>query len=225
MGVRRALSRPRGQGRREHRKHVTRRELLAAGRRLFSEKGLYDSRIEDLSREAGIGKGTLYLYFESRERLIEAVVRNGFTELLGFVHREAQAATSHREVVARVAQAHLTFFGENPDLLRVFHQVRGLIKFNGPAWRPLRRALEEYLGGLAHVLCLQHPAWRGTDRMPRDVAKLLFGAVSGVTSVRASLNGTVPKRAHQGATVRALVGLVLAYEGPGGLRVERTDAR
>ncbi|HUK63923.1 MAG TPA: helix-turn-helix domain-containing protein, partial [Dongiaceae bacterium] len=47
-------------GRREHRKHATRRELLIAGRRLFAERGLYDSRIEDLSRQAGIAKGTLY---------------------------------------------------------------------------------------------------------------------------------------------------------------------
>ena len=56
-----AASRPAGstrpRGRREHRKRVTRRELLVAGRKLFGDEGLYESRIEDLTRHAGIAKG------------------------------------------------------------------------------------------------------------------------------------------------------------------------
>lgn len=54
-----ALSLP--DGRRERRKSITRADLLKAGRRLFSQKGLYESHVEDLTEIAGIAKGTFYL--------------------------------------------------------------------------------------------------------------------------------------------------------------------
>ncbi len=203
-------ARPRG--RREHRKRVTRRELLAAGRRLFGESGLYESRIEDLSRLAGVAKGTLYGYFANKLDLIEAVVTDGFSELLGHVHRHAQRSRSHVEVVTRVVEAHLRFFEENPDLMRVFHQVRGLIKFDRPEGRPLRRVLANYLAGLAHVLAL-HPRRARGQASHRDLATLLFGAVSGISSTRASVAAAVPRSLLSRATVRALVALALAYEG------------
>lgn len=201
-------------GRREHRKHLTRRDLLAAGRRLFAEKGLYESRIEDLTRHAGIAKGTLYLYFANKEELIEAVVTNGFNELLGQVHRAAQDAASREEAVELVSEAHMAFFEENPDLMRVFHQVRGLLKFDRFESRSLRNVLSKYLTGLAQVIAL-HPAarpQRGVTDL--DVAQLLFGAVSGIASVRASMAGRPQDRGSTRATLRALVGLVQGFEAP-----------
>ncbi|HEY7728060.1 MAG TPA: TetR/AcrR family transcriptional regulator [Candidatus Eisenbacteria bacterium] len=213
-------------GRREHRKHVTRRDLLAAGRRLFGEKGLYDSRIEDLTRRAGIAKGTLYGYFANKEELIEAVVSSGFSELLGYAQREAQGARTHTDVIARLVQAHLAFFDENPDLMRVFHQVRGLLKSNRAEWRSLRRVLERYLAGLAHVLASNHPARSGSRRERLEVAGLLFGAVSGIVSVRASLAGPAARVSPSRATVRALAACILAFEAPfpGGRPSRRTRA-
>lgn len=201
-------------GRREHRKHVTRRELLAAGRRLFGEQGLYESRIEDLSRHAGVAKGTLYGYFANKEELVEAVVSSGFNELLGHAHRQAQGARTHAEAVARLAEAHLTFFEQNPDLMRLFHQVRGLLKFARPEGLRLRRVLANYLTGLAHVLALHHPAGRRAERELFATATLLFGAVSGIASTRASLAEPASRASRLRPTARAVVALVLAFEEP-----------
>ncbi len=212
MAARKPTSDAPPRGRREHRKHLTRRELLAAGRRLFAEKGLYDSRIEDLSRQAGIAKGTLYLYFANKEELIEAVVTNGFNELLGQIHRATQGAVSRQDAIARVAEAHLEFFEENPDLMRIFHQVRGLLKFNALESRSLRGALSKYLTGLAQVLSLNPAARAPRGLNDLEVAKLLFGAVSGVASVRASMDGQGSERVNPRATLRAMVGLIQSFE-------------
>lgn len=200
-------------GRREHRKSVTRRELLEAGRRLFGEQGLYDCRIEDLTRHAGIAKGTLYGYFANKEELMAAVVSAGFSELLGHAHRAAHDARSYPELVAGVARAHLEFFDANPDLLRVFHQVRGLLKFGRSESRALRPAITAFLRGLSQVLALP-PA--GSRRDPDEVlqsAGALFGAASGLASTRAALPELFPRPANHDAAVRALVALVLANEG------------
>jgi AcrR family transcriptional regulator len=200
-------------GRREHRKHATRRQLLAAGRRLFGEQGLYESRIEDLTRHAGIAKGTIYGYFANKEALIEAVVSSGFHELLGHCHHAAQSGRTHAEVVTRVAEAHVEFFERNPDLMRIFHQMRGLLKFQRPEGRPLRRVLENYLAGLAHVLSLHRRAPASRERPDAGTAAALFGAVSGILSVRASVS-VLTSGAARARIIRSVASLVLAYEEP-----------
>jgi AcrR family transcriptional regulator len=211
-------------GRRLYRKQTTRRELLAAGRRLFGEQGLYESRIEDLARHAGIAKGTLYGYFADKDELIEAVVSAGLSELLGHVHREAQEAHTHPEVLARVASAHLAFFEENPDLMRIFHQVRGLLKFRRPGDSSLRRALMNYLASLGHVLALHAAPRSGSKRRCFAMATILFGTVSGIASMRASLAESDLVGDQSRAITRGVVALVSIFEGRAGLRRPRDMA-
>ena len=199
-------------GRREHKKHATRRELLAAGRRLFGERGLYESSIEDLSRHAGIAKGTLYGYFASKEELVEAVVTAGFSELLTYSQQAVHGARTHDEVVAAVVEAHLSFFEENPDLMRVFHQVRGLPKFKRPEGVRLRGVLARHLAGVARLLALHHPAPRPRQSELLEIATLLFGAVSGIASTRASLLVSSGRNGMRKDTVRALEALVTAFK-------------
>lgn len=211
--ARRAAAAPVVPGRREHRKSVTRRELLEAGRRLFGEQGLYDCRIEDLTRHAGIAKGTLYGYFANKEELMAAVVSAGFSELLGHAHRAAQGARSYPELVTSVARAHLEFFDANPDLLRIFHQVRGLLKYGRSESRALRPAMSAFLKGLSQVLSLPAAGTRRDPDRALQSAGVLFGAATGLISTRVAMPETLPRPANHDATVRSLVALVLAHEG------------
>jgi TetR/AcrR family fatty acid metabolism transcriptional regulator len=196
--------------------------LLAAGRRLFGEKGLYESRIEDLTSEAGIAKGTLYGYYSNKEELIHAVVVGGFGELFEHVRTAAQGGRSHADLIARVVRAHVDFFAENPDLMRVFHQVRGMLKFDRPEWRPLRIALSDYLMELADVLRV--PGGKGVPALGdrQDVARILFGAVSGVTSVRAALSPGRTRPIVPEAVTRAIVAMVMTYEAECGAKSGRS---
>lgn len=57
-------------------------ELTAAALDLFVEKGYAATRLEDVAAAAGVSKGTLYLYFESKEELFKAVVREGLLPAL-----------------------------------------------------------------------------------------------------------------------------------------------
>ncbi len=50
-------------------------EVLDAALALFLEKGFAATRVEDIARAAGLSKGTVYLYFPSKEALLEALVR------------------------------------------------------------------------------------------------------------------------------------------------------
>nr|WP_297383338.1 TetR/AcrR family transcriptional regulator [uncultured Roseateles sp.] len=56
------------------RKHFRPQELLDAAFGLFVEKGFSAVRVEEVAARAGVSKGTLYLYYESKEDLLKAVI-------------------------------------------------------------------------------------------------------------------------------------------------------
>ncbi len=60
---------------RERRKEARPGELLEAALDLFVEKGFAATRVEEVAARAGVSKGTLFLYFPSKEELFKAVVR------------------------------------------------------------------------------------------------------------------------------------------------------
>jgi AcrR family transcriptional regulator len=55
---------------------------MAAALELFVEKGFAATRLEDVAARAGVSKGTLYLYFDSKEALFKAVIQEGIVPIL-----------------------------------------------------------------------------------------------------------------------------------------------
>jgi TetR/AcrR family transcriptional regulator len=64
---------------RERRKEARPGELLDAALDLFVEKGFAGTRAEEVAARAGVSKGTLFLYFQSKEELFKAVVRENIS--------------------------------------------------------------------------------------------------------------------------------------------------
>jgi AcrR family transcriptional regulator len=85
----------------ERRKEARPKELLSAALDAFVERGFAATKLEEVARNAGVSKGTLYLYFQNKEELFKAVVRN--------------------TIVPNIAQAEkliAEFDGETKDLFR-----------------------------------------------------------------------------------------------------------
>src|SRR4249920_3188746 len=61
----------------ERRKDARPGELASAALELFVERGFAATRLDDVAKRAGVSKGTLYLYFDSKDDLFKAVVREG----------------------------------------------------------------------------------------------------------------------------------------------------
>jgi AcrR family transcriptional regulator len=62
---------------------ATRRQAIVdAALSVFAENGFGAARLDDVAQRAGVAKGTLYLYFEDKETLFEAVIRNAVTPLI-----------------------------------------------------------------------------------------------------------------------------------------------
>jgi AcrR family transcriptional regulator len=77
---------------RKRRKAARTSELTTAALGLFVEKGYAATRLEDIAARAGVSKGTLYLYFDSKEALFTAVIQEG---ILPVVAENEAIAASH----------------------------------------------------------------------------------------------------------------------------------
>ncbi len=69
---------------REEKKRKTKKAIIGAAVRLFGEKGFEKTSIEELARKAGIGKGTIYTYFQTKTEIFHAFCE----EQLEFIHTE-----------------------------------------------------------------------------------------------------------------------------------------
>jgi AcrR family transcriptional regulator len=67
---------------RQRRKETRPQELLDAALELFVEKGFAATRSEEVAHRAGVSKGTLYLYYPSKEELFKAVVRQSLSLII-----------------------------------------------------------------------------------------------------------------------------------------------
>jgi AcrR family transcriptional regulator len=76
----------------ERRKDARPQELLAAALELFTDRGFAATRLEDVARAAGVSKGTLYLYFENKQELFKAVVRDNIVQVIGEAEEVLAAA-------------------------------------------------------------------------------------------------------------------------------------
>ena len=66
----------------QRRKDARPSEILAAALETFAEHGYAATKLEDVARRAGVTKGTLYIYFENKEALFKAVVRENVVPIL-----------------------------------------------------------------------------------------------------------------------------------------------
>jgi AcrR family transcriptional regulator len=123
----------------KRRKEARPPEILEAALAVFAEKGFAATRMEDIARSAGVTKGTIYLYFESKEAVFRSLVQQSIgTALSGIVetteHFEGSAAellrlaltalgefvrTSDRVVLLKILIAEA---GNFPDMARFYRK-------------------------------------------------------------------------------------------------------
>lgn len=87
------VSTPSPTPRHSRRKEARPGELLEAALQLFLENGYAGTRVEAVAARAGVSKGTLFLYFPSKQDLFKAVVRENISGRYGQWHQEMQSFT------------------------------------------------------------------------------------------------------------------------------------
>jgi AcrR family transcriptional regulator len=91
------MARPRYQRRKEDRPQ----EITAAAFAAFAEKGFTATKVEEVARRAGVSKGLLYLYFETKEALFKAVIRSVVTPRVDELTRTLDSSELSAEAFIR----------------------------------------------------------------------------------------------------------------------------
>ena len=197
------------------RKDARPNEIVAAALACFAERGFAATRLDEIAARAGVTRGTLYLYFESKEELFKAVVRQSIGPVLtrvGAIMASSTAATPAllRQVILAIPQALLdtpvsampklvlTEAGNFPEIARFYlsevvrpakSMIADLVR------RGIARGEFRAVDVDSTVLCMIAPIlfsalWRHSfephDEAPLDVAALMR------THVDLLLHGLMP---------------------------------
>lgn len=116
--------------RRADRKAKTAQDLVDAARRVLAAKGYYGAKVADIAREAGVGVGTFYLYYPTKEAVFFELVEVALTQLRGQMVETAAQIGDPAEVSRRRIALFFHFAAQNRDLFRIvfghdasFHDV------------------------------------------------------------------------------------------------------
>ena len=121
---------PDGRTVRAERQRTDRRtEVLRSALRVFAEKGYHAASIDDIIREAGIARGTFYLYFENKRAIFEELLDGYQQRLQGVIRRislEPGAPSPIAQIRGNVERV-LDVLSENRELNRILlRQAEGL---------------------------------------------------------------------------------------------------
>ncbi|MBF6437539.1 TetR/AcrR family transcriptional regulator [Nocardia cyriacigeorgica] len=98
-----------------------RQEILDAAAKVFARKGFAASRIDDVAAEAGIAKGTIYLYFDSRDALLSGVFGSYMAETEQVLAHLGEGPALQR--LARLVRGAMEMLDSHPDHVRVLLDV------------------------------------------------------------------------------------------------------
>lgn len=106
--------------RREREKEERRQSILQAAREVFFEQGFHRATVDDVAERAEVSKGTVYLYFESKETILAHLLLAGLDDLIGELEQAyaGQLSLPADERLRRLGWAYLQFFQQEPRYFR-----------------------------------------------------------------------------------------------------------
>jgi TetR/AcrR family transcriptional regulator, fatty acid metabolism regulator protein len=131
-------------------KEVKRQRLLDAAVAVVSREGTVGLTMDNVAREAGVAKGTLYVYFKSKQELlkaaIEAIIQPNIEELIQILSAQDSPKTKLKAMTLR----HLAYYEDHRDFFRVFVHDRMTYLARLKRYRSSR--FQDFVDSVAHVI-------------------------------------------------------------------------
>ena len=119
---------------------LRREEIIEAAIKLFGRKGFDATRAEDIATAAKLAKGTVYLYFKSKEAIYSAAVSEAVRSLQVEIAERSAGAGSFRERIATAIRVRLEFWPEHEGIYRLLLTVGREAKLRRQTNEVLRNA-------------------------------------------------------------------------------------
>lgn len=109
------------QERKEREKEQRREDILAAAQKIFFEKGIQSATMDEIAEAAELSKGTLYLYYDSKEDLYLGVMIRGLEMLHEALEETIVGAATTMDAIWNLGPTYFRFFQTNTNFFRTFH--------------------------------------------------------------------------------------------------------
>lgn len=106
--------------RKEREKELRREAIIQAAQEVFFEKGLGLATMDEIAERAELSKGTLYLYYKSKEDLYITVSMRGVETLAMMFERVVETGQPTLKLVFALGDAYLDFFKQHRQYFRMF---------------------------------------------------------------------------------------------------------
>ena len=127
-----------------------REHIMLAAERLFADRRFHEITLDEVAKAAGVGKGTIYLYFADKDDLFFQVVMSGFAQLCEIVERGRAEGAAFHECLLAVCRQISAFFQRRRQLLRMMQAEDGRLDCQRGAmherWHAHRQQLVAALG-------------------------------------------------------------------------------
>ncbi|MDD5646267.1 MAG: helix-turn-helix domain containing protein, partial [Candidatus Bipolaricaulis sp.] len=99
----------------DNKKEQIRKAALA----VFSRRGFHETTVAEIAEEAGIAKGTIYLYYPSKEEILIGILRRYTDGMLDFVDGLIDSALSVPDILAAFVRKQTELMRDEPDLIGI----------------------------------------------------------------------------------------------------------
>jgi AcrR family transcriptional regulator len=126
--------------------------LLEASCKVFAEKGFGGASVDQIAQEAGIAKGTVYLYYPSKEELYWATLRRGLEAVCTRVRAEMEKAKDLRGKIRALFATKIAFFNSNRDFYKIYQAEFGPVRAPLHGHKELRELYLEQVRSLERII-------------------------------------------------------------------------
>jgi AcrR family transcriptional regulator len=112
--------------RKEREKVQRRKQILDAGEKLFLKKGLQNTTMDEIANLCELSKGTLYLYYKSKEDLFLALLLKSQTVFIEMLKNAVGKKLPIREKLRELGTTYLTFYKKHPNYFKLLNHFEDL---------------------------------------------------------------------------------------------------
>ena len=116
----------------EEKKQIKKENLLSSAYNLFIKKGINDTSISDIVNEAGVAKGTFYLYFKDKWEIHEAVIIEKSKKLFNdaIIYTDKKNLLNFPDKIISIIDYIIDVLSNNKDLIKLINKNLSLGLYN-----------------------------------------------------------------------------------------------
>ena len=127
-------------------------QILNAAEEVFTKKGIDEARMDDIAEGTGLSKGTLYLYFKSKEELVIAILDRIFVDVFDQIKAREISELSATEAIQRFTEASIRDYKRMLRMMPIAYEFLALAFRNTIVQKALKKYFSVYMNALIPVI-------------------------------------------------------------------------